>query len=81
MASRLTLKETGAGVRYALDDKVLFAGDLIAVCLSGGWVTGRFEWNGDFATPPELHTSFELGAGRLHPLAIELPAGALLERG
>jgi hypothetical protein len=81
MAHRLTVKETGSGIRYALDNKPLFAGDLIALCLSGGWVTGRFEWNGDFATPPALHTSIELGAGKLHPLAIELPTGALVRRG
>lgn len=67
-------------MRWFLDDRPLSGGDVVQVCCSGGWLTGRFEWSAGVNAPPSLHFSIELGAGRVAERVLELPEGALLRR-
>jgi hypothetical protein len=76
----LRLVSARSGLRYALHGKPLHGGDTLALCCSGGWLIGRFEWNSAADEPPRLHCSIELGGGRVAPFSIELPEGALMVR-
>ncbi len=76
----LKLVETLSGLRYSLQGKPLYGGDTVALCFSGGWVVGRFEWNADPAEPPRFHCSIELEGGRVQLFSLEIPEGALLQR-
>lgn len=82
MASPETLRlvNTLSGLRYSLQGRPLLGGDTIAVCFSGGWVVGRFEWNSDPAEPPRFHCSIELEGGKVHALDFAIPERALLRR-
>jgi hypothetical protein len=64
--------------RYALHDRVLSGGDIVQLCCSGGWVTGRFEH--DAGAPPRFHFSIELDGGRFAPFSFDIPERALLRR-
>lgn len=79
-ASTLTLRETLSGLRYCLDGRPLHGGDTIAICFSGGWVIGRFEWSSDPAERPRLHCSIELVGGRVAPFELTIPEAAILRR-
>ena len=79
-ASTLKLMQTLSGLRYCLDDKPLLGGDTLALCFSGGWVIGRFEWNSDPSVAPRFHCSVELVGGKVEPFDLAIPEGALLRR-
>ncbi|AKU99583.1 hypothetical protein AKJ09_06247 [Labilithrix luteola] len=66
-------------MRWFLEERPLSGGDIVQLCCSGGWLTGRFEWDAG-GGPPSLHFSIELGGGRVAEQVIELPEGALLRR-
>lgn len=74
----LELLQTRGGLRYALHKKALFGGDTIALCFSGGWVMGRFEWDSDPESPPRFHCSIELAGGRVEPVELPIPPGGAL---
>ncbi|HLV65345.1 MAG TPA: hypothetical protein VKY73_06015 [Polyangiaceae bacterium] len=76
----LEMVMTANGLRYALHGKPLFGGDTVALCFSGGWVVGRFEWTSDPAAPPRFHCSIELEGGGVEPFDFPLPERALLKR-
>jgi hypothetical protein len=76
----LQLVETQSGFRYALRGKPLYGGDTIALCFSGGWVIGRFEWNSDLDRPPRFHCSIEIEGGRVAAFSLDIPEGALVLR-
>ena len=76
----LQLVSTQSGLRYAVAGKPLYGGDIIALCFSGGWVTGRFEWNSDPSQPPSFHCSIELEGGQTSPWSFAIPEGALVLR-
>ena len=64
--------------RWFLDDRPLSGGDVVQLCCSGGWLTGRFEC--DSGGAPTFYFSIELGAGRIEQQKLVLPEGALLRR-
>ena len=74
----LVLAQTQCGLRYLLGGRTLSGGDTIAMCFSGGWVIGRFEWTTEPDERPRFHCSIELEAGRVAPCAVEIPEGALV---
>ncbi len=76
----LQLVNTQSGLRYSLRGKPLYGGDTIALCFSGGWVIGRFEWNSDLDQPPRFHCSIELEGGRVATCTLAIPEGALALR-
>ena len=76
----LTLGRAQGSTRYLLGGKVLSGGDVLQLCCSGGWLTGRFEWDRNEASPPMFFFSIELGGGRVEQQSIALPEGALLRR-
>jgi hypothetical protein len=76
----LKLIDTLSGLRYSLQGKPLRGGDTVALCFSGGWVIGRFEWNSDPAEPPRFHCSIELEGGKVEMIDIAIPERALLLR-
>jgi len=80
LVGTLKLTETLSGLRYCLDDKPLRGGDVLALCFSGGWVVGRFEWSSDPAEPPTFHCSIELVGGKVEPIDLVIPEGAILRR-
>jgi hypothetical protein len=77
-ATTLELKRGLAGTRYYLAGRLLNGGDTIQLCFSGGWVTGRYEWNPERPNNPYFHCSIELEGGRVAAHAIEIPDQALL---
>lgn len=64
--------------RYELLGRMVNGGDIMQLCCSGGWLTGRFEWSGDTHVAPRFFFSIELGAGNVAQESIALPEGALL---
>ena len=74
---QLELRDRGGRWKHYLLQRPVNGGDPVELCLSGGWVIGRYEWNaGDEA--PRFHFSVELGGGRVWESSFELPEGALL---
>lgn len=75
----LELEDRSGRLKYRLAGRLLSGGDLIDLCFSGGWVTGRFEWNGEATQPPSFHYSITLaGEGRVHEDHLALPEGAIV---
>ncbi len=74
----LELRVGPAGLRYHLSGRLVSGGATVALCFSGGWVTGRFEWSGDPAEPPSFSASIELAGGGVAEHRLPLPEGALL---
>jgi hypothetical protein len=75
----LELVERLGRMRYRLGERVIRGGDVVALCFSGGWVTGRFEWTGEPQERPPFHYSLELlGEGRVAEGVMEIPEGAVL---
>jgi len=66
--------------RWFLDDRPLNGGDIVQLCCSGGWLTGRFECDAGTSDAPTFFFSIELGAGRVAQQSLVLPKGALLRR-
>jgi len=76
----LELRARASGPRFCLAGRPVHGGDTLQLCFSGGWVTGRYEWDGDPSTPPRFHCSIELEGGRVEECSLPLPEGALLRR-
>ncbi|UJR84859.1 hypothetical protein [Sandaracinus amylolyticus] len=64
--------------RWFLNDRSLSGGDIVELCCSGGWITGRFEHDAGMGGAPTFFFSIELGEGRVSQQSIELPEGALM---
>jgi hypothetical protein len=75
MGNSNTFEQRSTG-RYYLAGRPINGGDTVELCMSGGWVTGRFEWTADDELP-SFHFSIELVRGQA-PLSITLPEGARL---
>jgi hypothetical protein len=66
-------------LRYFLHDRVLSGGEVVELCCSGGWLAGRFEWDGAAREgAPRFFFSIELGGGEVAEHSLLLPEGALL---
>jgi len=76
-AGTLELRTGLSGPRYFLGGRLISGGAILQLCFSGGWVTGRFEWAGEFDEAPRFHASIELEGGEVAAHVIELPDGAL----
>jgi len=77
-AGVLELRERGGRSKHWLLERTVNGGDPLALCCSGGWIVGRYEWAGGEAAP-RFHFSVELaGGGRVWESSFELPEGALL---
>lgn len=74
----LELRQAQGRLLYYLDDRAVAGGSTLELCFSGGWVIGRFEWNGDPAKTPIFHASIELARGGVVEHRLELPEGAHL---
>lgn len=66
--------------RWFLGDRPLSGGDILQLCCSGGWLTGRFEWGNEMDAPPSFWFSIELEGGRVAQHSLEIPEGALLRK-
>ena len=75
MSASATFEQHSNG-RYCLAGRPINGGDTIELCISGGWITGRFEWTPEDELPT-FHFSIELVRGQA-PLSILLPEGARL---
>lgn len=73
----LVLVQRGGRYKHHLLGRVVNGGDVLQLCFSGGWVSGRYEWSAD-ERAPRFHFSIELGGGRVWESSFELPEGALL---
>jgi hypothetical protein len=76
-SGQLVLRLRGGRHKHYLLGRTVNGGDVLQLCFSGGWVSGRYEWAGDEAVP-RFHFSIELGGGRVWESSLELPEGALL---
>ncbi|MBI5533599.1 MAG: hypothetical protein HY898_12845 [Deltaproteobacteria bacterium] len=74
----LELRDGLSGPRYYLASRPLAGGTPIQLCFSGGWVTGRFEWSGDYADRPRMHCSIELCGGGTFDHSFEIPEDAIV---
>lgn len=79
-AANLRIGHAQGSSRFFLGDRPLGGGDVVELCTSGGWITGRFEWNGRTDVPPSFHFSIELGGGIIEQQSLLIPDGALLRR-
>lgn len=64
--------------RYILLGRPVNGGDLVELCCSGGWLTGRFEWDQGIGRPPTFYFSIELEGGAVAQQSLPIPDGALL---
>lgn len=64
--------------RYFLGDRPLQGGDIVQLCASGGWITGRFEWDAGRGGEPTFFFSIELEGGGVEQLSFAIPDRALL---
>lgn len=76
----LRLAPAQGTLRWTLGGRVLHGGDIIQLCCSGGWLTGRFEVGSDVDARPTFYFSIELEGGRVAQQSLEIPEGALLRR-
>jgi hypothetical protein len=74
----LRLGRAQGAARYFLLDRPVSGGDVVQLCCSGGWITGRFEWDAGMGGAPIFFFSIELGAGGIAQQSIVLPSGALM---
>jgi hypothetical protein len=74
----LVLAHAQGARRWFLRDRPLSGGDIVALCCSGGWITGRFEWGAGMDAQPFFFFSIELGEGKVSPQSLAIPEGALL---
>lgn len=66
--------------RWSLGDRPLRGGDIVQICCSGAWLTGRFECDSGTGDQPKFFFSIELGGGEVDQQKIVLPEGALMRR-
>jgi len=78
MSASLVIVHAQGVARYSLLDRPLSGGDIVQLCCSGGWITGRFEWDGDVGAPPHFYFSIELEGGGVAQQRLPLPDGALM---
>ena len=74
----LRLGHAQGTARWFLDDRPLSGGDVVQLCCSGGWLTGRFECDSGTGDMPTFFFGIELGGGVVEQQKLVLPAGALL---
>jgi hypothetical protein len=72
--------EVRGAIRWTIGDRLLQGGDLIALCCSGGWITGRFECDSGTGDQPTFFFSIELGGGEVAQQSLVIPEGALVAR-
>lgn len=77
-AGFLTLGHAQGSTRYFLLDRPISGGDVIELCASGGWLTGRFEWDAGIDGEPMFYFSVELDGGGVEQLSFPIPDRALL---
>jgi len=78
MSGSLQIGHAQGAPRYFLLGRPLSGGDIVQVCCSGGWITGRFEWDGDAEGPPSFYFSIELDGGGIAQQRLALPERALM---
>jgi hypothetical protein len=64
--------------RFFLLDRPISGGDVVQMCASGGWITGRFEWDAGVGGVPTFYFSVELDGGGVAQLHFPIPERALL---
>jgi hypothetical protein len=74
----LELGRAQGAARYFLLGRPVGGGDVVQLCCSGGWVTGRFEWDAGEGGAPTFYFSIEIAGGGVAQQAIVIPDGALL---
>lgn len=79
-SSSLKFAQVQGSGRYVLLDKVVHGGELLEMCTSGGWLTGRYECDAGTGDVPTLFFSVELDGGGVTQLHLPIPEGALLRR-
>jgi aminoglycoside 6'-N-acetyltransferase len=79
-AGPLRIVPARGSLRWAIGDRVLDGSEIVELCCSGGWLTGRFEWNGTVDARPTFHFSVERGGADVAPHTIPIPEGAILRR-
>jgi hypothetical protein len=77
-SSSLSLGRAQGVPRYFLGDKPISGGDIVQLCTSGGWITGRFEWDVGEGGVPTFYFSVELDGGGVSQLYFAIPERALL---
>jgi hypothetical protein len=77
-AGSLRLGRAQGAERFILVGRPLSGGDVIQICASGGWITGRFEWDAGSGGPPMFYVSIELEGGGVEQLRFAIPDKALL---
>jgi hypothetical protein len=78
-AKSLELRTDLAGrPRHYLAGRPVVGGSVVQLCFSGGWVTGRFDWNGNIDERPRFSASIELDGGGVAEHSLEIPERALL---
>jgi hypothetical protein len=76
----LELRSAPSGLRHYLGGRPLHGGDLLQLCFSGGWVTGRYERDREHPDRAWFHCSIELDGGRTAEHVLAIPEGALVRR-
>lgn len=74
----LQLGRAQGAPRYFLLDRSIGGGDIVQLCTSGGWITGRFEWDAGTGGVPTFYFSVELEGGGVAQLHFAIPDRALL---
>jgi hypothetical protein len=74
----LTLGRAQGAERYFLLGKAVTGGDIVQLCASGGWITGRFECDSGTGGVPTFFFSVELDGGGVAQLQFPVPERALL---
>lgn len=74
----LRLGTAQGGPRWFLLDRPVSGADVVALCCSGGWITGRFEWDAGMGGGPRFFFSIEIEGGEVVQHSLEIPEGALL---
>lgn len=67
-------------VRWFVGDRPLHGGEIVQVCCSGAWLTGRFECDSGTRDEPTFFFSLELEGGVQEQQKLVLPEGALIRR-
>ncbi len=73
----IELRAAMSGPRYYLAGRALHGGDILQLCFSGGWVTGRYEWDQGQGGRPRFSCSIELEGGGVATHSLEIPERAL----
>ena len=65
-------------MRWFLSGRALTGGDIVQLCCSGGWLTGRYEHDVGTGAQPTFYFSIELEGGAVSQQSLPIPEGALL---